>query len=96
MDILDREKVFIEMPKTFFGGRGSAESVIKLSFFIGILYGLLKRNEVVFVPVSSWRGSIPKEINWKRAEKFFGQKGFSRDAGDAVAIGHWLIRNKLV
>lgn len=94
-------KVFIEWPTGVFVGRGLAaknsDSLLKLCFLIGRLTDSFSScgSEVLLVPVQKWRGTIKKELQWDRAEKFFGVGGLSNHAGDAAGIARWLIKNNL-
>jgi hypothetical protein len=82
-------KVYIEFPTFHF--RGNIKSVLKLAFLIGRLVERTS-GEVTLVPVAQWRGTLPKSVLWRRAERFFKVKGLNTDQGDAVALGMFLIR----
>jgi len=101
MDILhfyDGEKIVIEWPSFQGMIAQNTGSIIKLAYLIGRIYEtcLTFEYKPELLPVSKWRGTCPKEINWKRAEKFFGKKGFKSHAADAVSMGAFLIQENLV
>lgn len=86
------EKVFIEWPTFHF--RGNIVSLLKLCFLIGKISECFL-GEIILIPVIKWKGNLKKKITWKRAEKFFGVKNVNKDAGDALAIGKWVIENEI-
>lgn len=82
---------FIEWPTMHF--RGNIKSVLKLCFLIGRIVEAWP-GKITLIPVHKWRGTIPKEVLWRRAEKYFKlKKPLQADAGDAVALGLFLIKN---
>lgn len=94
-------KVFIEWPSNFMGtAKGQVAigtgSILKLAYLIGLISGSIQGPEMVLISVQRWKGSLPKKVTQKRAEKFFKQKGFSNHVSDAVGIGQFVIENKLV
>lgn len=94
------EKIFIEFPSFQNLVAQNTGSIIKLAFIIGRLFEMCKTMEMKaeLIPVSAWRGNCPKEILWRRAEKFFGlPDGILKDhEGDAVGIGQYLIQKRLL
>jgi len=86
------EKSYIEFPAFYqgFGGQVTARSgaLVKLAFTVGILYGALP--ECHLVPVSSWKGSLPKEIVIQRIRKILPKTDwmdFKEHVWDACGIG---------
>lgn len=86
---------YVEWPQVAFNARGNTESILKLAFLIGRLAEVLP-GKMVLVPVNRWRGNCPKEINWKRAQKYFKEPELRNHAGDAGGIARWLIKNNLI
>lgn len=70
----------------------NSSSLLKLAYLIGQITGAYSNS--VLIPVTKWRGNCPKEMLWKRAERFFDKKNFKNHAGDAVAIGQYCIESK--
>jgi hypothetical protein len=91
LDAFTEGEVFCEWPS--FQGliAQNTGSIIKLSYLIGRLD---QKFGMKLIPVSQWRGTCPKEVLWRRAEKFFRRKGFKSHSGDAVAMGQWVIENE--
>ena len=99
-DILDEvrfleyaDKVFIEWPSFQNTAAKNTGSIIKLACLIGAILG--RYGNGVLIPVSTWKGSLPKEVTQLRAEKFFKVQGFKSHAADAVALGQYIIQKGL-
>ena len=92
------EKVYCEMPSFFVTNRGmvAAESgsLIKLTYFVGLLAGMFQEKNVLFevVQIQQWKGQLPKEVVKKRILKVLGSSAcseFRLDVWDAVGMGLW-------
>lgn len=88
-------QLVIELPRHYSGGRGKAArnsgSILKLAWFIADLRRLAARSgmEVHVVPVSVWKGNLPKHITQKRMLRKLGLLG-DHNMVDAVGLGvYW-------
>lgn len=93
------DHIFIEWPSFQTVAAQNTGSIIKLAYFIGKLTSrceILENIPYTLIPVSQWKGQLPKEVTQKRAEKFFKRKGFHSHAADAVALGAYLIKEGFV
>lgn len=99
------DKVVVEQPEVFMGGKGQAASnsgaVMKLTALVfaikyAVIYSRKKRKAKVcqLVSVRKWKGNVPKRITQKRVKKHWGVK-VEGDEGDAVGLGDWYIRSYL-
>ena len=88
---------YIEMPQLF-GGSGTAaagtQSITKLAVLVGMLARVARESkiEVVLIPVTEWKGMMPKKLVHARMKQIMGQQEYDRLGGqhdvlDAVAIG---------
>lgn len=93
-DLYGQHTVFIEWPSFQNAASQNTGSIIKLAYLIGKLSMLNPNTKLI--PVTTWKGSLSKELTQKRAEKFFGQKGFTSHAADAVALGQYVLQAGLV
>lgn len=92
------ERVVIEFPSFQNLAAKNTGSIIKLAYVVGRLFELAKTYELTpeLLNVSEWRGQIPKELVWKRAEKYFGLKEkLVNHSGDCVGIAQYLFQKKL-
>ena len=47
---------------------------------------------VHLVPVSRWKGQVPKEVTQRRVRTHWGWQGEDHNEADAVGIGDWYLR----
>jgi Holliday junction resolvasome RuvABC endonuclease subunit len=91
-------RVLIEMPAFFqsSGGQLAAGSgaLVKLTFLVGYINAVLRRRRPQLVPVSQWKGNLPKHVVERRVKRILGEGTVERNkikdhAMDAVGIGLW-------
>ena len=93
--------VLIELPHIYTVGKkgivaGNSESIMKLSSFVfAARQRILDQNiKVELIPVSKWKGNVPKLITKKRVEKHWNFISNNNDIIDAVGIGDYWIRKE--
>ena len=87
-------KMFCEWPSYQTVAAQNTMSVVKLAYLIGGICTYY--TNVTLIPVVKWKGSLPKEVTKKRAERYFHCKGFKSHAADAVGIGQYILENNLI
>lgn len=89
--------IYIETPSHYSAGKGevarNSGAILKLMFLVGAVYGAFK-DQVTLLPVSRWKGNVPKEITQRRMLKRWNATG-DHNAIDAVGIGDYVISQKL-
>lgn len=105
MSVCSRVKpklVIIEQPQLFLSssrGRAASNSgaVMKLTAVVFALYGALvgAGMKCELVPVSRWKGNVPKRITEKRVLLHWGCRSGNDNVIDAVGLGDWYIRKHL-
>ncbi len=84
-------KIFIEYPQFMQskGGLVTARSgaLVKLSWFVGVLSGVLTDKEVELVTVREWKGQLPKNLVVKRINRIMPGNHLKSHMFDAVGIG---------
>lgn len=97
---LDVDNVIIEQPENWGAYKSMASSrsgsLLKLELLTGAIVGytlalLEDPTAVVLVPVSKWKGQLPKHVTQKRMEKKYNCKFGTNDESDAVGIGDWYL-----
>ncbi len=92
------KEIWCELPAFFESAGGmmvaTKGDLIKLTFLTGMFAGIAKLNRCRFhvVPVSAWKGQLPKEITRNRIQKLLGTKACTwkdHNVWDAVGIGLW-------
>jgi len=92
--------ILIEMPQIF-GGRGVvAQNSSALYKLIACVFSLRQMfldldEEVVLIPVTKWKGQVPKEVTQRRVRKYWKWKGTDHNEADSIGIGDWYIRKEL-
>jgi Holliday junction resolvasome RuvABC endonuclease subunit len=97
---LDPRVVVIEKPELFGSGRGMAAagsgSVEKLMAMVYTLRAVLicdagfLTSNVELVPVSRWKGQVPKSVTLLRVRRAFpAWRGTTHDEADALGIALW-------
>jgi len=96
-------RVAVEIPATYlgYGDRRAPGHLFKLFFVIGCIVTDCRRAglRVTAVPVSRWKGNLPKEVCYDRTKKYTGftdipktAKGFN--VSDAIGIALYAFRGK--
>jgi Holliday junction resolvasome RuvABC endonuclease subunit len=98
-------KVIIEQPQVFMSGKGQAasnsEAVLKLMGFVFAIRSLfihifkLQSSAITLVPVTTWKGQIPKNISADRIKRYWNVEPKDNNEADAIGIGDWYFRKHL-
>ncbi len=92
--------VYIEEPSAWQSPRGVASAysgdLIKLAMLTGAYYHIASLYaEVTLVPVSRWKGQLPKRVVMGRIKRFTGCDYDKEHIADAVGIGIYVLRGRL-
>lgn len=81
-------RVYLELMEVRTGPRslGNAADLIKVQLTGGFLAGLCRPLEIVELPPSKWKGTVPKEIHHKRIEASLSPEERVRAADDVGAV----------
>lgn len=99
MSLLGERTMVIEEPEMFSSSTSMAavhnSSLKKLLMIVGALvwYGYNINVNVVLIPVTTWKGQLPKHITISQMETMYSRKFDSTDEPDALALGNWYLRN---
>ena len=91
------DTVLIEKPKLWGAVKSVASqhsgSLLGLHILVGALYwwGRTFANEAIFIPVSDWKGQLPKDVTTRRMEAKYDIKTSSNDEADAIGIGDYYL-----
>ena len=88
-------KVLIEPPQPFGSYKSLASqqstSLIKLYFSTGALFWCCRQQypATYLIPVSEYKGQLPKEVTRKRVENYYCKTFGPHDEADAVYLAYW-------
>ena len=94
----------IELPSTYSGGKGdvaaASGAIMKL---MGVVFSFRERllhehyfEDVILVPVATWKGQVKKEITQRRVDRNWKIPDITdHNEYDAIAIGDWYLRRFL-
>lgn len=92
------EQVICEFPIFYPSAVGYASAstgaLLKLTYSVGVLHGVLRPREFVNVPVRDYRGQLPKGVVRRRVLQTLGSKNIDSIAShayDAVYLGLWWV-----
>jgi len=97
---LDTEStVVIEKPQLWGAYKSVASmhsgDLLGLHLLVGALYwwaaNRFESHRVYLIPVSEWKGQLPKEVTQKRMEKKYGVKFLTDDESDACGLGDYYL-----
>jgi len=84
---------YIEFPSYFGSASGQMVAargdLVKLTWLVGLLYGVFKSGQAMLLPVREWKGQLPKEVVIKRIKQILPQevwKKFKTHTWDAVGM----------
>lgn len=96
-----RDVVIIEKPQLWgaYKSVASAQSgaLLSLHILVGALFWHFNKRlfETHLIPVSTWKGQLPKEVTKKRMEAKYKVKFATDDESDAVGLGTYYIEEVL-
>jgi len=94
------DAVVIEKPQLWGAFKSVASmhsgSLLGLHILVGALFwwGIEKFFESYLIPVSEWKGQLPKTETRKRMEALYGKKFDTNDESDAVGLGTYFIKKR--
>lgn len=98
-------QVIIEQPQVFMSGKGQAasnsEAVLKLMGLVFAIRSLfiyifkLPACSTMLVPVTTWKGQVPKSIIAGRIKRYWDVEPTDNNEADAIGIGDWYFRRHL-
>ena len=97
----DVDTVVIEQPESWGAYKSMASSrsgsLLKLELLTGALVGwaLTVGLEPILIPVSKWKGQLPKHVTTKRMEKKYERKFATSDEADSVGLGDWYLMQQI-
>lgn len=99
---LSIKQVVIEKPQLWGAYKSTASlhagDLLGLHLLTGALYWWANSHyaEAFLIPVTEWKGQLPKKVTQKRMEKKYGVKFQTDDESDAVGLGdYWLTEGQL-
>lgn len=92
--------ILVEQPELMLGGRGLAAhnsgAVMKLTAMVFTVRARCAELGLPckLIPVSRWKGQVPKEVTQQRVRRYWGWSGTDHNEADAVGIGDWWVRKR--
>lgn len=87
----------IEMPSYFASAGGAMVAargdLVKLTWLVGLIYGLFPFGKCKLVKVNEWKGNLPKNVVIQRLKKLMAPEDFKRLSShsyDAAGIGLYM------
>jgi hypothetical protein len=93
------DTVVIEKPKLWGAVKSVASqhsgSLLGLHILVGALYwwGRSFAVKAEFIPVSDWKGQLPKDVTTRRTEKKYNITTSTHDEADAIGIGDYFVNH---